>query len=63
MMDRLRTLVKPGMQNANNAKTTEERVALANADTIAFVKGIRQLVSKMRNKKQETTRNNNGALF
>lgn len=43
MMDRLRSLVKPAMRSAADASTTEQRVQLANADTIAFVKGIRQL--------------------
>jgi hypothetical protein len=43
MMDRLRGLVRPTMKPADGHLATAERVAVANADTIAFVKGIRQL--------------------
>jgi len=41
MMDRLRGLVRPTMKTGH--VPLSERVTVANADTIAFVKGIRQL--------------------
>ncbi len=43
MMDRLRGLVKPTMRPASGHLSVQDRVEIANADTIAFVKGIRQL--------------------
>jgi hypothetical protein len=43
MMDRLRGLVKPTMRPATGHLSVHDRVEIANADTIAFVKGIRQL--------------------
>jgi hypothetical protein len=43
MMDRLRGLVKPTMRQATGHLSVQERVEIANADTISFVKGIRQL--------------------
>jgi hypothetical protein len=43
MMDRLRGLVKPTMKPVVGEPTVAEKIAIANTDTIAFVKGIRQL--------------------
>lgn len=43
MMDRLRGLVKPTMKAESPGLPVAEKIAIANADTIAFVKGIRQL--------------------